>query len=215
VDMWKVEAVEMPHGLAEANAPVLRSIARNLTAIERAFGRGVPRYLGDYADVYDELMAAASARVPGSPRPPAGQPAVPPVRRERRLAGNHPGRNRSGGLDQTDRLPRPHDLATCEIATFRYRVLHVAARITRGTRKVRLRIGRDLAVGHRDLPSMATTSGRAPLTTRPTRAYRPKATRPGKPAHRATPADPSHPPATINTQTGSSPTRHHPRQQRE
>ena len=81
-------------------------------------------------------------------------------------------------LDQTDRLPRPTDLATCEIATFRYRVLHVAARITRGARKVRLRIGRDLAVGHRDLPSMATTSGRPPLTTQPTRAYRPKATRP-------------------------------------
>jgi chromosome partitioning protein len=31
-----------------------------LTAIERAFGRGIPRYLGDYADVYDELMAAAA-----------------------------------------------------------------------------------------------------------------------------------------------------------
>ena len=70
VDTRKVEAVEMPRGLAEANAPVLRSIARNLTAIERAFGRGIPRCLGDYADVYDELMAAASARVPGSPRPP-------------------------------------------------------------------------------------------------------------------------------------------------
>jgi hypothetical protein len=70
VDMRKVEAVEMPRGLAEANAPVLRSIVRNLSAIERAFGRGIPRYLGDYADVYDELMAAASARVPGSPRPP-------------------------------------------------------------------------------------------------------------------------------------------------
>ena len=70
VDMRKVEAVEMPRGLAEANAPVLRSIVRNLTAIERAFGRGIPWYLGDYADVSDELMAAASARVPGSPRPP-------------------------------------------------------------------------------------------------------------------------------------------------
>jgi hypothetical protein len=32
------------------------------------------------------------------------------------------------------------DLATCEIATFRYRVLHVAARITRGARQTRLRI---------------------------------------------------------------------------
>ena len=69
VDMRKVEAVEMPRGL-EASAPVQRSIVRNLTAIERAFGRGIPRYLGDYADVYDELMAAASARVPGSPRSP-------------------------------------------------------------------------------------------------------------------------------------------------
>jgi len=32
------------------------------------------------------------------------------------------------------------DLARCEIATFRYRVLHVAARITRGARQLRLRI---------------------------------------------------------------------------
>jgi hypothetical protein len=32
------------------------------------------------------------------------------------------------------------DLGRCEIATFRYRVLHVAARITRGARQVRLRI---------------------------------------------------------------------------
>jgi len=31
-------------------------------------------------------------------------------------------------------------LATCEINTFRYRVLHVAARITRGARQTRLRI---------------------------------------------------------------------------
>jgi hypothetical protein len=32
------------------------------------------------------------------------------------------------------------DLARSEIATFRYRVLHVAARITRGARQIRLRI---------------------------------------------------------------------------
>jgi hypothetical protein len=32
------------------------------------------------------------------------------------------------------------DLATCEIDTFCYRVLHVAARITRGARQTRLRI---------------------------------------------------------------------------
>ena len=32
------------------------------------------------------------------------------------------------------------DLARCEIETFRYRVLHIAARITRGARQLRLRI---------------------------------------------------------------------------
>jgi len=32
------------------------------------------------------------------------------------------------------------ELARCEIAAFRYRVLHVAARLTRGSRQVRLRI---------------------------------------------------------------------------
>jgi hypothetical protein len=32
------------------------------------------------------------------------------------------------------------DLVTCEIGTFRYRVLHVAAHITRGARQIRLRI---------------------------------------------------------------------------
>ncbi len=32
------------------------------------------------------------------------------------------------------------ELARCEIATFRYRVLHVAARITRGARQIRLRL---------------------------------------------------------------------------
>ena len=34
----------------------------------------------------------------------------------------------------------PPDRAKCQIATFRYRVLHVAARITRGARQIRLRI---------------------------------------------------------------------------
>ncbi|WP_301150518.1 ParA family protein [Mycobacterium simiae] len=62
VDMRKVEAVEIPRGLADAEAPVLNSIVRDLTAIERAFGRGIPRYLGDYGDVFDELAAAAGLR---------------------------------------------------------------------------------------------------------------------------------------------------------
>ena len=62
VDMRKVEALEMPRGLAEANAPVLRNIVRNLTAIERSFGHGIPRNLGDYGDVFDELMTAGIDR---------------------------------------------------------------------------------------------------------------------------------------------------------
>ncbi|WP_255315048.1 transposase [Rhodococcus koreensis] len=37
-------------------------------------------------------------------------------------------------------FPDHPDLARCEIDTFRYRVLHVAARITRGARAVRVRI---------------------------------------------------------------------------
>lgn len=62
VDLRKAEAVQMPRGLAEANAPVLRNIVRDLTAIERAFGRGIPRSLGDYRDVFDELMTAGIDR---------------------------------------------------------------------------------------------------------------------------------------------------------
>jgi len=59
MDLRKVQAVRMPRALAEADAPVLRSIVRSLTEIERAFGRGMPRHLGDYGDVFDELMVAA------------------------------------------------------------------------------------------------------------------------------------------------------------
>ena len=39
-------------------------------------------------------------------------------------------------------FPDQPDLARCEIATFRYRVLHVAARISRGAQQTRLRIDR-------------------------------------------------------------------------
>ena len=59
---------------------------------------------------------------------------------ERRLARDRADRRRPGRLDQADRLRRHPDLARCEIAAFRYRVLHVAARITRGARQTRLRI---------------------------------------------------------------------------
>lgn len=58
VDMRKVEAVEMPRGLTDAEVPVLGNFVRNLTAVERAFGRSIPRYLGDYGDVFDELLAS-------------------------------------------------------------------------------------------------------------------------------------------------------------
>ena len=43
-------------------------------------------------------------------------------------------------LGPTDRVHRHPELARCEINAFRYRVLHVAARITRGARQLRLRI---------------------------------------------------------------------------
>jgi len=57
------------------------------------------------------------------------------------------------------------DLATCEIDTFRYRVLHVAARITRGAPQIRLRIDATWRRGHRHIPRMATPARRPPLST--------------------------------------------------
>ena len=51
------------------------------------------------------------------------------------------------------------ELARCEIAAFRYRVLHVAARITRGARQIRLRIDKtwrwavQIAAGFARLPA--------------------------------------------------------------
>ena len=71
----------------------------------------------------------------------AAQPALPGVQRERRLARSRADRRRPGLLDQ-DRSASPTqpELARCEIATFRYRVLHVAARLTRSSRQTRLRI---------------------------------------------------------------------------
>jgi chromosome partitioning protein len=41
---------------------VLRSIVRELTAIEHAFGHGISRCLGDYGDVFDELVTAGIER---------------------------------------------------------------------------------------------------------------------------------------------------------
>jgi chromosome partitioning protein len=58
VDMRKVEAVETSRGPADANVRVLRRIVRELTAIERVFGQGILRFLGDCGDVFDELVTA-------------------------------------------------------------------------------------------------------------------------------------------------------------
>lgn len=61
VDLRKVEATEIPQALADAGAPILHTVVRARTSVERAFGRGIPRYLGDYADVFEELTAAMAA----------------------------------------------------------------------------------------------------------------------------------------------------------
>ncbi len=58
VDLRKVEATEIPLALADAGAPTLRTVVRARTAVERSFGRCIPRYLGDYADVFQELTTA-------------------------------------------------------------------------------------------------------------------------------------------------------------
>lgn len=60
VDMRTVESVEIPKALREAGIPVLGNIVRDRTAVERAFGRPIPRYLGDYSDVFEELVAATA-----------------------------------------------------------------------------------------------------------------------------------------------------------
>jgi len=61
------------------------------------------------------------------------------------------------------------DLATCEIDTFRYRVLHVAARITRGAPQIRLRIDATWRRGHRHIPRMATRAPPSLSTPQPFR----------------------------------------------
>ena len=59
VDQRTVEADEVPKALANLDVPVplMRTVVRDRTAIMRSFGRSVPRYLADYGDVYDELIA--------------------------------------------------------------------------------------------------------------------------------------------------------------
>lgn len=70
----------------------------------------------------------------------AGQPAMPQLRSQCCMARSHLGCKRSRSLGQLIGFVDQPEIARCEIATFRYRVLHVAARITRGARQLRLRI---------------------------------------------------------------------------
>ncbi|TXH18595.1 MAG: ParA family protein [Mycobacterium sp.] len=56
VDMRQVEADEIPKALTALDVPLMRNVVRDRTAISRSFGRSIPRYLGDYADVFDELI---------------------------------------------------------------------------------------------------------------------------------------------------------------
>ncbi|OBK16149.1 hypothetical protein A5636_04040 [Mycobacterium asiaticum] len=57
VDTRKPEATAMPRALNEAKAPVLRNSVPHRIAIERAFGRAIPRHLAEFEAVFDELMA--------------------------------------------------------------------------------------------------------------------------------------------------------------
>ena len=56
------------------------------------------------------------------------------------MARNHLDSNRFGVRAKLIGFAADPALAACEIDTFRYRVLHVAARITRGARQTQLRI---------------------------------------------------------------------------
>lgn len=57
VDMRQVESAVVPEALREADVPMMATIVRDRTSIMRSFGRGIPRYLADYGDVYRELVA--------------------------------------------------------------------------------------------------------------------------------------------------------------
>ncbi len=75
------------------------------------------------------------------------------------------------------------ELARCEIDTFRYRVLHVAARITKGARQTRLRIDATWRWATAICQGWQRPSGSIPLTSqtpsdRPERAHRPWKARP-------------------------------------
>lgn len=88
------------------------------------------------------------------------------------------------------------DLTRCEIETFRYRVLYVVARLTRGARQLHLRIERHLALGQSNHGCPAADPrcfpiNPLPLFRRDERPFSPK----GSPPTGTTPDDLSYPPA--------------------
>ena len=84
-----------------------------------------------HARVEDRIRKAKS---PGCATCPAPAPS------RKGMGRNRDDRDRTGRMVQTVGFSDHPDLARCEIDTFRYRVLHVAARITRGARRTGLRI---------------------------------------------------------------------------
>ena len=132
-------------------------------------------------------VVPGSTRRPGTAPPPtrprrgphprgqghrAGQPALSPRPGQHRLAGNHPGRNRSGRMGTADRLHRPsrarplRDRHLPLPGPARRRPHHQKCPPNPATHR------RHLALGHRHLPRMATTFGKhspnQPDTIRPT-----------------------------------------------
>ena len=86
-------------------------------------------------------------------------------------------------------------LARAEITTFRYRVLHVAARITRGARQLRLRIDATWRWAAADRDRLATHPHRlriAPAHSDPTDHERPTGPRKARPTRRHGTAQPRH-----------------------
>ena len=102
------------------------------------------------------------------------------------------------------------DLARCEIETFRYRILHVAARITRGARQLRLRIDAPGAGRRRSPPPGTASAPRSPNRKTPTRRdERPPAL--GSPPHRSDTGRPVTPMRQSTPQADHHRLRPHPR----
>lgn len=171
---------------------------------------------GVVADQWRARTTPPPTRPGGGPHPRGqghrtAQPALSPLRGQRGMAGNHLSGNRSGRIDQTDRIrrqPRSGHLRDPHVSLpgpARRRPHHPRRPPNPATHR------RHLAMGHRHRPRPAPTTSRLYLkhpdsSVHPTR----RPTGPGKPAHRATPADPSHPSATISTHTGSTPAHYRP-----